>query len=131
MKRTVSAVAALAGSTGYLGPHIVRELKDRGHYVRALARDPARLEPVRNAVDEVFTADATDQKALAGCCDSMDAVISSVGLLGKAGNKTSWDVDYAANRNLLEEAARGRGRQVRLHVRGPRARPREASVGPR
>lgn len=96
----------VAGATGYLGRHIVRELKDRGHFVRALARDAARLEPVRDAVDEVFTADATDQKALAGCCDGMDAVISSVGLVGKAGNKTAWDVDYAANRNLLEEAGR-------------------------
>lgn len=96
----------VAGATGYLGRHIVRELKDRGHYVRALARDAARLEPVRDAVDEVFTADATDQKALAGCCAGMDAVISSVGLVGKAGNKTVWDVDYAANRNLLEEAGR-------------------------
>ncbi|HET6738958.1 MAG TPA: SDR family oxidoreductase [Kribbella sp.] len=96
----------VAGSTGYLGRHIVRELKDRGHFVRALARDAARLEPVRDAVDEVFTADATDQKALAGCCDGMDAIISSVGLVGKAGNKTAWDVDYAANRNLLGEAGR-------------------------
>lgn len=96
----------VAGSTGYLGRHVVRELKDRGHFVRALARDAARLEQVRDAVDEVFTADATDAEALAGCSDGMDAVISSVGLVGKAGNKTSWDVDYAANRNLLEEAGR-------------------------
>lgn len=96
----------VAGATGYLGRHIVRELKGRGHFVRALARDAARLESVRDAVGEVFTADATDQKALAGCCDGMDAVISSVGLVGKAGNKTAWDVDYAANRNLLDEAGR-------------------------
>ncbi|MFG1905707.1 SDR family oxidoreductase [Kribbella sp. NPDC048928] len=96
----------VAGATGYLGRHIVRELKDRGHFVRALVRDAVRLETVRDAVDEVFTADATDQKALAGCCDGMDAVISSVGLVGKAGKKTAWDVDYAANRNLLEEAGR-------------------------
>jgi uncharacterized protein YbjT (DUF2867 family) len=94
----------VAGSTGYLGRHIVRNLKDRGHYVRALARDAARLEPVRDAVDEVFTADATDAKALAGSCESMDAVISSIGLVGKAGKQTCWDVDYGANRNLLHEA---------------------------
>ncbi|GAA1567890.1 MULTISPECIES: SDR family oxidoreductase [Kribbella] len=94
----------VAGSTGYLGRHTVRELSDRGHYVRALARDHTRLEPIRDAVDEVFTADATDAKTLAGCCDSMDAVISSVGLVGKARGQTCWDVDYGANRNLLEVA---------------------------
>ncbi|MFD7161418.1 SDR family oxidoreductase [Kribbella sp. NPDC059898] len=96
----------VAGSTGYLGRHIVRVLKDRGHYVRALARNPARLEPVRDSVDEVFTADATDPKTLAGCCDDTDAVISSIGLVGKAGKQTCWDVDYRANRNLLEDAVR-------------------------
>ena len=96
----------VAGSTGYLGRHIVRVLKDRGHHVRALARDSARLEPVRDAVEEVFTADATDPRALAGCCDGVDAVISTIGLVGKAGGQTCWDVDYGANRNLLEEAGR-------------------------
>lgn len=96
----------VAGSTGYLGRHIVRELKDRGHYVRALARDSARLEPVRDAVDDVFTADATDREALAGCCDGIDAVVSAIGLVGKGGRQTCWDVDHGANRNLLEEAER-------------------------
>lgn len=94
----------VAGSTGYLGQHIVRELKDHGHEVRALARDAARLEPVRDAVDEVFTADATDPSALTGSCDNVDAVVSSVGLVGTGGGRTCWDVDYGANRNLLAEA---------------------------
>lgn len=103
----------VAGSTGYLGSHIVRELKDRGHYVRALARDSARLEPVRDAVDDVFTADATDPEALAGCCDGIDAVVSAIGLVGKRSRQTCWDVDHGANRNLLEEADRaGVGRFV-------------------
>lgn len=98
----------VAGSTGYLGRHIVRELKERDHYVRALARNPDRLESVRDAVDEVFTADATDPEALAGCCDGIEAVVSAVGLVGKGGRQTCWDVDRGANRNLLEEAGRAR-----------------------
>jgi uncharacterized protein YbjT (DUF2867 family) len=94
----------VAGSTGYLGKHAVRELKDRGHQVRALARNPDRLAPVRDVVDEVFAADATDPAALADCCVGVDAVISTIGLVGKAGRQTCWDVDYGANRNLLTEA---------------------------
>ncbi|MGA8248522.1 MAG: SDR family oxidoreductase [Nocardioides sp.] len=96
----------VAGSTGYLGRHIVRELAHRGHQVRALARDSARLKSTGDAVDDVFTADATDPEALAGCCDGIDVVISTIGLVGKAGRQTCWDVDYGANRNLLEEATR-------------------------
>lgn len=103
----------VAGSTGYLGRHLVRELKDRGHRVRALVRDPARLAPVRDAVDEVFTADATDREALAGCCDGIDAVVSAIGLVGRRSRQTCWDVDRGANRNLLDEALRaGAGRFV-------------------
>lgn len=107
----------VAGSTGYLGKHIVRELRNRGHEVRALARTPDRLEPVRDSVDEVFTADATDPEALAGCCDGVDAVVSCIGLVGKAGRQTVWDVDYGANRNVLAEARRaGVGRFVYISV---------------
>lgn len=96
----------VAGSTGYLGQHVVRELHARGHQVRALVRSPARLDPVRDAVDEIHQADATDPEALAGCCDGVDAVFSSIGLMGKSSKFTCWQVDYAANRNLLEEARR-------------------------
>ncbi|BCJ28553.1 SDR family oxidoreductase [Actinocatenispora sera] len=107
----------VAGSTGYLGSHLVRELKNRGHHVRALARDPARLAPIRDAVDEVFTADATDPDALTGCCEGIDAIVSTVGLVGKGGGKTCWDVDYGANRNLLNEAVRaGTGKFVYCSV---------------
>ncbi|MDN5858266.1 MAG: SDR family oxidoreductase [Pseudonocardia sp.] len=103
----------VAGSTGYLGRHIVGALKDRGHHVRALARDPARLAPVRDVVDDVFIADATDRAALAGCCDGIDAVVSAVGLVGRRSKQTCWDVDRGANRNLLDEAGRaGAGKFV-------------------
>ena len=71
----------VAGSTGYLGQHVVRELHARGHQVRALVRSPAKLDPVRDAVDETHQADATDPDALAGCCDGTDAVFSSIGLM--------------------------------------------------
>ncbi|BCJ37265.1 3-beta hydroxysteroid dehydrogenase [Actinocatenispora thailandica] len=107
----------VAGSTGYLGSHIVRELKQRGHHVRALVRNPERLAPIRDAVDDVRTADATDPDALAGCCEGVDAVVSTVGLVGKGGGKTCWDVDYGANRNLLDEAVRaGTGKFVYCSV---------------
>lgn len=96
----------VAGSTGYLGQHVVRELHARGHRVRALARSTAKLDPVRDAVDEIHEADATDPDALAGCCDGIDAVFSAIGLVGRSSRFTCWQVDYAANRNLLEEARR-------------------------
>lgn len=102
----------VAGSTGYLGRFVVRELKDRGHWVRALARDPEKLarpgpfrEPaVRDRVDEVFVGHATRPETLAGICDGVDVVFSSLGKTRQKDRLTPWDVDYGANRNLLERA---------------------------
>jgi len=98
----------VAGATGYLGRHVVPDLKERGHAVRALVRDPDRLGPLRDTVDEVITADATDVHALAGCCDGVDVLVSTVGLVGKPARLSCWDVDYGANLNLLREAQRAR-----------------------
>jgi uncharacterized protein YbjT (DUF2867 family) len=98
----------VAGATGYLGKHVAQELNGRGHSVRALVRNPDRLGPLRDVVDEVITADATDAPGLAGCCDGVDVLVSTVGLVGKPAGPTCWDVDYGANLNLLREAQRAR-----------------------
>ncbi|MGW4568983.1 SDR family oxidoreductase [Streptomyces sp. NPDC004561] len=96
----------VAGATGYLGTRVVPDLKERGHVVRALVRNPDRLGPLRGLVDEVITADATDVHALAGCCEGVDVVVSTIGLVGRPAKLTCWDVDYGANLNLLREAQR-------------------------
>jgi uncharacterized protein YbjT (DUF2867 family) len=59
---------------------------------------------MHDAVDEIFAADATDLQALVGACDGMNAVVSTIGLVGRGSKQTCWDVDYAANRHLLDEA---------------------------
>ena len=40
----------VAGSTGYLGGFGCQELKARGHFVRALARSPEKLAPLRGSL---------------------------------------------------------------------------------
>ena len=37
----------IAGATGYLGGFVAQELNARGHFVRALARSPEKLEGIR------------------------------------------------------------------------------------
>jgi uncharacterized protein YbjT (DUF2867 family) len=94
----------VAGATGYLGGHVAREFKDRGHHVRALARSPEKLDPLRDSLDEVFQAEITQPHTLEGACDGIDIVFSSVGITKQKGNLTFEDVDYQGNRNLLEVA---------------------------
>lgn len=90
----------VAGATGYLGKHVVTEGKRRGYFVRALVR-PGKA--VADA-DEVVEAQATEMGALAGLCDGVDAVFSSLGITRQTDKATYMDVDYGANHNLLREA---------------------------
>ena len=94
--------ALVAGATGYLGRHVVAEMRRRGTWVRALAR-PGRVVPDAN---EVFYAEATNGEALAGACDGVDTAFSSLGITRQTDRVTYEDVDYGANRNVLKEAER-------------------------
>jgi uncharacterized protein YbjT (DUF2867 family) len=102
----------VAGAAGYLGRHVVLEFKRRGYRVRAFVRDPEKLkragpwhEPaIFDAVDEVFTGDATKPETLTGLCDGIDLVFSSMGLTKPDPRLTSEDVDHVGNRHILELA---------------------------
>jgi len=46
----------------------------------------------------------TDRAKLKGCCKGVEAVITTVGLTKASQKVTAYDIDYQANKNLLEEA---------------------------
>ena len=94
----------VAGATGYLGSFIVKELKRRGYWVRALVRDTRKAEPVRQAADDLFVGEATQPETLEGICEGIDTVISSLGITKQKDGFTYMDVDYQANRNLLDKS---------------------------
>lgn len=96
----------VAGATGYLGGFVVRELKKRGRFVRALVRSSEQIETLRNFADEVVEGQVTRPKNLVGVCDGMDVVFSSVGITRQKDGLTFRDVDYQGNKYLLEEAMR-------------------------
>ncbi len=94
----------VAGATGYLGRFVAREIDARGHFVRALARSPHKLDDMRDQVDEVVRGEVTDPASLEGVCDDIEVVFSSVGITKQKGKATWKDVDYQGNKNLLEVA---------------------------
>jgi len=102
----------VAGSTGYLGRYVVHEFKERGYWVRALARNPEKLnqpgsflEPSVTA-DEIFIGEVTKPEALQGLCDNIDIVFSSIGITRQKDKLTYREVDYQGNKNILDIAAR-------------------------
>ncbi len=94
----------VAGATGYLGHYVVKEFKKQGYWVRALTRNSDRLENLRDYVDELFIGQVTDPASLAGVCQGIDIVFSSIGITRQKDNLSYIDVDYQGNKNLLEQA---------------------------
>ena len=109
----------VAGATGYLGGFVARELKARGHFVRALARSAAKLGDI--AVDEVVEAQVTRPDTLGAVCEGIDVAFSSIGITRQKDGLTFRDVDYQGNKNLLDVALRaGVGKFVYVSAFGAR-----------
>ncbi len=98
----------LAGSTGYLGGFILKELLNRGYETRTITRNEEKLpnSAIKNSKLEIVEAELTVPKSIKNCCRNVDTVISTVGITTQKDGLTYMDVDYQANLNLLEEAKR-------------------------
>lgn len=94
----------VAGATGYLGGFVVKAFKSRGHFVRALARSPHKLDYMRDEIDEIVKGEITEPSSIKGICDGIDVVFSSVGITRQKDKLTFKDVDYQGNKSLLELA---------------------------
>ena len=69
---------ALLGGTGATGSHLIDQALERGHHVRALARDPQALGG-RPAGLEVVRGDALDGGAVREAVSGAEAVLSVLG----------------------------------------------------
>ncbi len=105
MKQNHSSIL-VAGSTGYLGRHIVGELLESGRSFRAIARNPKPLLDLGVRPESIEPRLVTEPESLVGSCEGIDTVISTVGITRQKDGLTYMDVDYQANRNLLDEAIR-------------------------
>ena len=96
----------IAGATGYLGMFVVKEFKKQGYWVRALARNPHKLEDIKESIDDLFVGEVTKPDTLKGVCDGIDIVISSLGVGSSRTNEkiSVRDVDYGGNKNVLDVA---------------------------
>ncbi|HMQ54917.1 MAG TPA: SDR family oxidoreductase [Anaerolineae bacterium] len=94
----------IAGATGYLGQYVVKAFKRSGFRVRALARNPEKLDHLCDFIDEVVEGEITNFDSLTGVCDDVDLVFSAVGITRQKDGLSYLDVDYQGNKNLLDLA---------------------------
>lgn len=108
----------VAGATGYLGKYLVQELAKNNFVVSAITRNPNKIEDLKIlGADNVLVAEVTDKQALKGICGGIDIVISAVGKTKQKDNFKYIDVDYQANKDLLDEAI-GAGVEKFIYVSG-------------
>lgn len=101
----------IAGATGAVGKELVKALHSSVHKIRVLARNAKKLAGTGISQTDLFIADARIPHSIQSSCDGMDVVISAIGAslqlgLTKDRNATYFDVDFQANKNLLDEAKR-------------------------
>lgn len=97
----------MTGATGYIGGRLVPALLDRGHDVRALARNPGKLDdvPWRERV-EVARGDLGDVDSLRKAFTGIDVVYYLVHSMGSSSNFVEEEARSARN---VVEAARAAG----------------------
>lgn len=82
---------ALTGATGFVGSHVLTELRNNGHEVTALVRDDAQAERVAARGATPAVVDLYDRPAVAGLLSGADGAIHTA----SPGDATSADLDSA------------------------------------
>ncbi len=98
----------LAGATGYLGQFILTELLKKEYPTRIVVRNKSKIAPalLTHPLLEVVEAEVTKPNTLLGVCKGVTQVISAVGITRQKDKLTYEQVDFQANKNLLDEALR-------------------------
>ena len=92
---------ALTGATGYVGSHVLSELRDHGHDVIALVRDESQAERVRALGATPVVADLYDRSAVVATLRGADGSIHTA----SPGDATSADLDSAVADAVIEAFA--------------------------
>ncbi|MBR1797732.1 MAG: SDR family oxidoreductase [Clostridiales bacterium] len=92
----------LAGAFGHLGSDILKSLVKAGHDVVAADMVTREIEGLTGFTPVKI--DMTNKDSLSGLCDGADVVITTVGLTKTSATVTAYDIDWGANKNLVDEA---------------------------
>lgn len=119
-KRTV----LIAGATGYLGRHLISAYHGAGYRVFALARRPEALIDLDKQIDEIVYGEATKPQTLSGVMKDVNLVVSALGITRQVDGLSYEQVDYQANRHLLDAALESNVSQfLYVHVKNAELMP--------
>lgn len=105
----MSATVLIAGSSGRLGRRLVRRLHAAGYRIRVLTRQPDRLAPLADCIDEIVQGDLTagmDPAACEGAALVFSCASASTRLLDAEDETSFENVNHYGNVGLLRAALR-------------------------
>ncbi len=105
---------AITGATGFVGGALARQLREAGHEVVSLVRDPARGAALADLGVELLPGDLDDVAALNRLCTGVDGLFHVAGWyrLGERDPSVGDRVNVVGTRNALEAALRNGVRRV-------------------
>lgn len=94
----------VTGGTGFIGGHLIRSLRQEGLPVRALARHPDKVQPLKDLSVEVVPGDISDSASLEKAAEGIERVINLVGIIQETPGVTFRAVHVEGTRNVIEAA---------------------------
>ena len=118
------ASVLVAGATGYLGRYVVAELHNRGHLIRAVARDRDRARrqgpwgspSLDGLVDEWALGSVTDPRFTRDLAADVEHVVSALGVTRQKADP--WQIDNLANLAILDSALKHAGSFTYINALG-------------
>jgi nucleoside-diphosphate-sugar epimerase len=97
---------AVTGATGFLGVVLCRKLLEDGRKVRAIFRNPKKLDALKGLDVDAVQADVTDKDALREAFKGVEIVYHVAALFREQGVPDSafWDINVTGTKNVLEVA---------------------------
>ena len=92
---------ALTGATGFVGSHVLTELREHGHEVTALVRDEARADVVTARGAKAAIVDLYDRPAMVSLLEDADGAIHTA----SPGDATTADLDSAVADAVIDAFA--------------------------
>jgi uncharacterized protein YbjT (DUF2867 family) len=108
----------LTGATGFVGREVLSQLRDLGHSIRVLAREPAAASARALSMPsqvEIHSGDVTRPDSLKGALEGIDAVVHLVGIISQVGANSFHNVHVRGTQNLIE-ATRAAGVRRFVHM---------------
>lgn len=97
----------VTGATGFIGGRLVRQLRDDGHEVVALVRDPVAAAPLEDLGVELAPGDITDRSTLRAPMTGVDGVfhVAAWFKVGARDHTQAERINVGGTRNVLEMMA--------------------------